>query len=60
MIDFDRETGFAADAHGFLHAFDQLIALAAHVGGVLALVFRGDFAQFDQFFGLGEKGGRID
>ena len=47
MIDLDRETGFATDAHCFLNALDQLIAFAAHVGRVFALVLGGDFAQFD-------------
>ena len=60
MIDLDRQSGFATDAHCFLHAFDQLIAFAAHVRRVFALIFGSDLAELDQLFSLGKESGRID
>ena len=60
MIDFDRETGFATDAHCLLHAFDQLIAFAAHMRRVLATVFRRNLTQLDQLVSLGKESRRID
>ena len=60
MIDLDRQSGFATDAHRFLHAFDQLIAFAAHVRRVFALIFGSDLAELDQLFSLGKESGRID
>ena len=60
MINLSRETRFAADANRFLHAFDQLIAFAAHVGRVLTLVLRRDLAQLDQLFGFRKERGRIN
>src|SRR5882724_1662110 len=60
MIDLGGQPGLAADAKRFFHRFYQLVSFAADVRNVFAFVFRGDFAQLDQLFGLGEERGWID
>src|SRR5689334_5286958 len=44
--------GFAADAERLFYGSHLTLALAAHMARVDASVLRGDFGEFDQFFGF--------
>src|SRR5580700_1547803 len=60
MEDFDGEIGFAADADGFGERFGLRGAFAAHMRGIEAAVFCGDFGQGDEFVGFRVDIWRID
>lgn len=50
---------FVRNPQRLLHAFNQIIALAAQVRRVEAAVLRGDLRQLDNLFRLGEAVGRV-
>ena len=59
MRNFYRNIRLLADCQAFGDRFFYINAFVAHVRGVNAAIFLGDFCKFDNLFGLCKHSGKI-